>query len=268
MKNSSKNPALGTGNDLAGSPTTDHFATDRLATQVREELLAIPYSAFLLVIARLLERQGYSRVRLLGRKGFVGRNRSGGWDLEAKAPCHQPMSPGEEGFLCIIQVKQFDDLAVQQRSVDELRGCILRADAGLGVLITTSRFSPVAQEAAQASSLAPIVLLDGDRLLTLLIQQKLGICLKPGGTWEVDLAFFHSLREENSLDADTTGAEKRQKRHLRQRLPSLTRDDTLPKKREHQPSTPPKGHVLHLSIVLNAEPGCGKGFEIRRKKRR
>lgn len=261
MKNSAKNSAKNSDNG-----STALRVMDPLTNQVREELLALPYSAFLLVIARLLERQGYSRVRLLGRRGFVGRNRGGGWDLEAKAPSHQPMAPGKEGSWCIIQVKQFDDLAVQQRTVDELRGCILRANAGLGVLITTSRFSPVAQEAAQASSLAPVVLLDGDRVLTMLIQQRLGICLTPGGTWEVDLAFFRSLREEASLDAQTAGAEKVQKRRPSRRLPRLTRADHLPEKREFPPSTPPKGHVLHLSIILGAEPGCGKGPETRGKK--
>lgn len=221
-----------------------------------------------MVIARLLERQGYSQVRLLGRKGFVGRNRGGGWDLEAKAPWHQPTTPGGEGSRCIIQVKQFDNLAVQQRSVDELRGCLLRANAGLGVLITTSRFSPVAQEAAQASPLAPVVLLDSDRVLTLLIQQRLGVCLTLGGEWGVDLAFFRSLREEASLDAQTLGAEKRQKRRPSRRLPSLTRAEHLPEKRGFPLSTPPRGHVLHLSIVLRAEPGCGTGPETRGKKQR
>jgi len=266
MKNSAKNSAKNSHNAFAVFP-----ATDPLVSQVREELrgelLALPYAAFLLVVARLLERQGYSRVRLLGRKGFVGRNRGGGWDLEAKAPRHQPVVPGKEGTRCIIQVKQFDDLAVQQRSVDELRGCTLRANAALGVLITTSRFSRVAQEAAQASPLAPVVLLDGDRLLTLLIQQRLGVCPTPGGTWGVDPAFFRSLCEEASPDAQTVGAEKTQKRHPSRRLPSLAGADLLPEKRECPSPTPPKGHVLHLSIVLGAEPGCGTGPETRGKKR-
>ena len=150
--------------------------------------------------------------------------------------------------------------------MDELRGCILRANAGLGVLITTSRFSPVAQEAAQASPLAPVVLLDGDRVLTLLIQQNLGVCLTPGGEWGVDLAFFRSLREEASLNAPAAGAEKMQKRHPSRRPPSLTRTDPLPEKREFPSSNPLKGHVLHLSIVLGAEPGCGNGPETRGKK--
>lgn len=263
MKNPANNPAK---NSEIGS--TALRVMDPLTDQVREELLALPYAAFLSVIIRLLERQGYRQVRLLERKGFVGRNRSGGWDLEAKAPWHQPMAPGKEGPWCIIQVKQFDDLAVQQRSVDELRGCILRANAGLGILITTSRFSPVAQEAAQASPLAPVLLLDGDGLLTLLVQQKLGVCLTSGGEWAVDLAFFRSLREEASLNAQTAGAERTQKRRPSRRLPSLSKADHLLEKRGRPSSSLPKGHVLHLSIVLGAEPSFGNGPETRGNKRR
>ncbi len=266
MKNSQKNSAKNSENVFAGLPATDPLVS-QVQEELREELLALPYAAFLAVIVRLLERQGYRQVRLLGRRGFVGRNRGGGWDLEAEAPEYQPMAPSKEGSRCIIQVKHFDDLAVQQRYVDELRGCLLRANAALGVLITTSRFSPVAQEAAQATPLAPVVLLDGDRLLALLIQQRLGVCLTPGGEWAVDLAFFRSLREEASLNAQTAGAERTQMRRTSRRLSSLSKVDRLPEKRGRPSSSLPNGQVLHLSIVFGAEPSCGRDPETRGKKR-
>jgi len=247
-----KNPEKNLDNDFAISPTTD-----KLSSRVREELLALPYSAFLLVIAWLLERQGYRHVRLLGRKGFVGRNRSGGWDLEATAPGQQVMTAGQAGSRCIIQVKQFDELAVQQRTVDELRGCILRAGAGMGLLITTSRFSPVAQEAAQASALAPVVLLDGDELLSLLIRQRLGVRQKPNGKWDVDPEFFRSIREVEPVNAQEGEAERVTKRD-RGRLPSShAYANYLPENRQRPSSTSPQRYVLHLSVVLGADPGCG-----------
>ncbi len=232
-------------------------ATDRLSTQVREELIALPYFAFLLVIARLLERQGYRHVRQIGRRGFIGRNRSGGWDLEATSPGQKAMNAGQAGPQCIIQVKQFDELAVQQRTVDELRGCILRAGVGLGVIITTSRFSPVAQEAAQASLLAPVVLLDGKELVSLFIQQKLGVRLKPNGKWTIDPEFFRSIREVEPGHAQEAGAKKAAKRDRDRLLSSHAIASYVPENRQSPSSTPPKRHVLHLSIVLGAEPGCG-----------
>jgi len=252
MNNSAKN----SDNAFAAFPATDPLVS-RVWEELREELLSLPYSAFLLVIARLLERQGYSRVRLLGRKGFVGRNRSGGWDLEATAPEHQALMPGKEVSRCIIQVKQYDDLAVQQRNVDELRGCILRANAGLGVLITTSRFSPVAQEAAQASSLAPVILLDSDGLLSLLIKQGLGVRQKPNGNWDVDLAFFRSIREgipRNTQEAEAKRVTKRDRGRL---LSSHATANYLSENSQRPLSTPQKRHVLHLSIVLGTDSEYG-----------
>jgi len=236
---------------------TDLPAAEHLSAHVREELLALPYSAFLLVIAWLLERQGYRHVRLLGRKGFIGRNRSGGWDLEATALGQQAMTAGQEGSRCIIQVKQFDELAVQQRTVDELRGCILRAGAGMGLLITTSRFSPVAQEAAQASFLAPVALLDGKELVSLLIQQRLGVRLKPNGKWDVDPEFFRSIREVEPLNAQEAGAKRVAKRDRGRLLSSQAITNCLPENRQRPWSGPQKRHVLHLSIVLGADAGYG-----------
>lgn len=229
-------------------------STERLSAQVRKQLLDLPYSAFLSVIIQLLERQGYRKVRLLGRKGFVGRNRSGGWDLEAVAPGHQGLTPGEAGSRCIIQVKQFNDLTVQQRTVDELRGCILRAGAGVGLLITTSRFSPVAQEAAQASSLAPVVLLNGEELISLLIRQRLGVCQKPGGKWGIDAQFFRSIREVEPGNAQETRATRVSERVQSRLLLSHAIPGDVPGNRQYPSSTPKKRDVLHLSIVLNADP--------------
>lgn len=253
-------------NDFAGLPATDLPATERLSSQVREELLALPYSAFLQVIARLLERQGYREIRLLGRKGFVGRNRGGGWDLEAKAPWNQATIAGQEGSRCVIQVKHFDELVVQQRSVDELRGCILRAGVGMGLIITTSRFSPVAQEAAEASSLAPVLLLGGDRLLSLLIHQKLGVRQKPGGKWDVDLAFFRSVREEASLNAQE--AEAKQEGEAKMGKKGNSKWSPLHKNSNGQVlfQENSSGHVLHLSIVLAADSGYGNEPGTKEKK--
>lgn len=173
-------------------PGPDSHASD-FRQQLWEQLYALPYGSFLVLIARLLEKQGSKNVQALNRRGFVGRNRSGGWDMEAIFPNQFSVMGGLEGTRCIIQVKQFKDLAVQQRTVDELRGCCLRASAGMGLLITTSRFSSVARVAAQSSLLAPVGLIDGEQLLTLLIDQKLGVRQSRDGKWEVDQDYFKTL---------------------------------------------------------------------------
>jgi len=177
----------------SSASTTPDFNASDFRQQLWEQLYALPYGSFLVLIARLLEKQGSKNVQALNRRGFVGRNRSGGWDMEAILPGQFSAIKGREGTRCIIQVKQFKDLAVQQRTVDELRGCCLRASAGMGLLITTSRFSPVARAAAQSSPLAPVGLIDGEQLLTLLVDQKLGVRQSQDGKWEVDQDYFRTL---------------------------------------------------------------------------
>lgn len=164
-----------------------------IRAELRKQLIALPYRSFLQTIIHLLERQGATGVCATGRKEFVGRNRTGGWDIEATLPEAQSVSGRLAGSRCIVQVKQFDRLAVQQRTVDELRGCCLRAGSGQGLLVTLSRFSPVARRAALASPLAPIGLIDGDQLLTLLLVYRLGIKSTRAGIWRIDAEYFRFL---------------------------------------------------------------------------
>ena len=175
-----------------------------LRRDLRERLLALPYRTFLRVVAQLLESLGGQNVHLLGRDGFVGRNRGGGWDLEATLPPSEPFGSSQPGVQCIIQVKQFSDLAVQQRSIDELRGCCLRAGAGQGLIVTTSHFSPVAHRAAAASVLAPITLIDGETLVELLAWHGMGVIQAKSGKQQLDPEFFQSLSA--SADALPSGA--------------------------------------------------------------
>ena len=125
----------------------------------------------------------------------------------------------------------------------------------MGLLITTSRFSPVAQEAAQASSLAPVALLDGKELVSLLIRQRLGVRLKPNGKWDVDPTFFRSIREVEPGNAQEAEAKRMAKRDRGQLLSGHASAGYLPENRQSPSSTPQKRQVLHLSIVLSAEPG-------------
>ncbi len=237
---------------------------------LRAHLLALPYGSFLQVVARLLECQGGASVRPMGREGFVGRNRSGGWDMEANLPAPSELTRGlsqahttfnshtHHRARCLVQVKQFDQLAVQQRTVDELRGCCLRAGAGRGLILTTSRFSPVAQAAAEASPLAPITLIDGERLGALLLQHKLGVRQGPDGGWRIDPEFFSKLGKAANSKAKVANHQAERAtgtqvggRHSSQADPFQSQS--------HQPksctptassSKPTQTRVLHLSIAV------------------
>ncbi len=250
------------------------FHDPSLQKLLRAHLLALPYGAFLQVVARLLECQGGASVRPTGREGFVGRNRSGGWDMEANLPEPSELTRGlsqartpfnSHSPHCtryLVQVKQFDQLAVQQRTVDELRGCCLRAGAGRGLILTTSRFSPVAQTAAEASPLAPITLIDGQTLVVLLLQHKLGVRQGPDGGWRIDPEFFRKLgKAANSKEkAANNQAERATGTRVGGRHSSQT---DIFQGQSHPPrpctpttsssnflSKPPQTRVLHLSIAI------------------
>ncbi len=170
-------------------PRSEAGFSSRLPAELRERLLALPYRAFLQAVIHLLSAQGYGRVVPAGRSGFKGRNRAGGWDLEA-----QDRIDGET-FRCIVQAKQIGARAIYQRQVDELRGAALRAGADEALLVTLSIFSPPARLAVLAGArLAPIRLVDGQALVEQMVEHQIGICLD-GRQWAVNALYFESLEK-------------------------------------------------------------------------
>jgi hypothetical protein len=150
--------------------------TTPLAGRLRRRLLALDYPAFARCVCILLEALGYEAARPAGRQEWKGYNRpgGGGYDLEALLP------GGVAPRRVVAQIKQYDALAVHQRSVDELRGACLRAGATEALLVTTSAFSEVVRRHALApdplgASVAPVRLIDGEELLALLIRHGVGV---------------------------------------------------------------------------------------------
>lgn len=161
----------------------------RLHGQIRARLLALSYRALLQTVVHLLSAQGYVRVAPVGRSSFKGRNRAGGWDLEA----HDSMDG--ECFRCIVQVKQFASQAVYQRHVDELRGGLLRAGANEALLITLAAVSPKARLAALTGGLrAPLRLTDGEELAAQMLEHRIGVC-QVRGKWVVNALYFESMEK-------------------------------------------------------------------------
>ncbi len=74
----------------------------------------------------------------------------------------------------VIQVKR-QQTNVGRPVLDSLRGSLHRFDAVRGTIVTTSGFSTGAKEAAFEKGAAPITLIDGERLLDLLIEHNIGI---------------------------------------------------------------------------------------------
>lgn len=174
------------------------YADIALRSQLRQQLLSLPFDGFARVVSRLLQKLGYERVRSAGRRSFRGRNQHtggafAGFDLAASMP-----APDIDGYAqprtVVVALKQYPQATrVWQKQVDGLRGAALRVGAQEALLITTSSFSPSVIESQNAGGpantdaialipgrragdlVAPVRLVDGETLLSLLIANRIGV---------------------------------------------------------------------------------------------
>jgi restriction system protein len=119
-----------------------------------------PYRLEQLVRA-LLNAMGYERVQVTRRSG------DGGVDVVGD------IRVGITDVREVVQVKRQQG-NIQRPVLDQLRGSLHRFKALRGTIITTGRFSRGAQDAAFEVGAAPITLIDGERLIDLLIKHEIG----------------------------------------------------------------------------------------------
>ena len=138
----------------------------RQETSVRESLRDLlaemdPY-IFESLVQRLLVAMNYQNVEVTARSG------DGGVDVVAD------IELGITSVREVVQAKRHKQ-AIQRKDLDALRGSLYRFDSVRGTIITTSRFSKGTSEAAFASGAAPITLIDGDKLIDLLVEHCIGV---------------------------------------------------------------------------------------------
>lgn len=85
----------------------------------------------------------------------------------------------------VVQVKRHRH-NIQRPVLDALRGSLHRFGAVRGTIITTSGFSKGTRNAAFERGAAPITLIDGDKLVDLLIEHELGVRKKAIEILELD----------------------------------------------------------------------------------
>lgn len=95
----------------------------------------------------------------------------------------------------VIQVKRHKG-NVNRTVLDQLRGSLHRFNAVRGTVITTGRFSKGTQEAAFERGAAPITLIDGEKLLDLLIEHQIGVSKKAVDYLEFDSARLSQFETE------------------------------------------------------------------------
>ena len=138
-----------------------------------ELLLHMDPNALEHVIKRLLEEMDYRNVEVTAPSG------DGGVDVVGE------IELGITSIREVVQVKRHRK-TIQRRVLDALRGSLYRFDAVRGTIITTSRFSSGTQNAAFAKGAAPITLIDGDKLVELLVEHGIGVRKRQVELLEVD----------------------------------------------------------------------------------
>jgi restriction system protein len=141
-----------------------------------------PYKVEFL-IKRLLEAMEYENVEV------TSRGNDGGVDVVADIEVG--ITPVRE----VVQVKRRKN-NIQRRTLDELRGSLHRFDATRGTIISTGGFSKGAQNAAFERGAPPITLIDGERLLDLLIEYEIGVRKRSVQLIEFEPADFIDEEEE------------------------------------------------------------------------
>jgi restriction system protein len=138
--------------------------------------------AFEGLICELLERMGYHEVHLTQATHDMG--------VDIIAYIELGISSIRE----VIQVKRHQR-SIHRPTLDALRGSLHRFDAVRGTLITTSSFSKGTKQAAFERGAPPITLIDGEKLIDLLMEHELGVRKSSVSLWRVEPTRFEANGE-------------------------------------------------------------------------
>lgn len=149
---------------------------------LREELAGMKPYAFEQLIGRLLESMGYTDVEVTARSGDRGVDVVGRIVL------------GITEVKEVVQVKRQQG-NVQRPVLDMLRGSLHRFGAVKGTIISLGGIGRGAQASAFEPGAAPITLIDGEKLLDLLIDNEIGVRTKTIELLELDAASLRPTGE-------------------------------------------------------------------------
>ena len=129
---------------------------------LRKLLLNMNPFAFEHLVKVLLEKVGYQEVEVTSSAGGSGVDVVGHLEL------------GLSSVREVVQAKRHSR-PIQRGVLDALRGSLPRFNAVRETIIATSLFAKGTKEASLEAKVAPITLIDGDRLIDLLIEHGIGV---------------------------------------------------------------------------------------------
>ena len=149
---------------------------------LHEHLLQMDPTAFEHLVARLLEAMDYENVKVTSQSG------DGGVDVVAE------IELGVTSVREVVQAKRHRR-TIQRKDVAALRGSLYQFGAVRGTIVTTSGFARGAKKDAIAQGAAPITLIDGNKLIDLLIEHDLGVRKHDIEVLSVDLEGLANMEE-------------------------------------------------------------------------
>jgi restriction system protein len=158
--------------------------------QLKERLGEMSPHRFERLIGELLEAMGYEDVAVVGQAGDRGIDVVG------------TVQVGITTIREVVQGKRHKN-SINRQVVDQLRGALPYHRAIRGTLITLSRFTSGCAEAALFPGAAPITLIDGDRLVKLLIDHEIAVTRREAFLTEVDASYFEPTDEEALVEEET-----------------------------------------------------------------
>ena len=177
------------------SPSDPLLIVERQNRIVRKELNdrlhKMDDSQFEYLVADLLSKMGYEHVEVTGKSGDEG------IDVVATLT-----AGGLTSVPTVVQVKQYRTSKIGPNFIRELRGSARVGQRGL--IVTLNKFTSGAVEEAKAFGKMPVSLVDGERLLDLLIQNQVGIHSQLIQIQSIDDEYFtgDDHGPENIIDSD------------------------------------------------------------------
>jgi restriction system protein len=175
---------------IGGSDQNEFWALVRkqentIRGSLLELLLNMDSFSFEHLIKRLLEEMRYQNVEVTARSGDGGVDVIGSIEL------------GISSVREVVQVKKHRK-PIQRKDLDALRGSLHRFNAVRGTIVTTSKFAKGTKEAAFEIGAAPITLIDGNKLIDMLIEYEVGVSKKTINILEIDADTFTRLEEDDA----------------------------------------------------------------------
>lgn len=201
-KHGAESPFVRVGKGIFSAATkhNEHKSPEQMILEYNEAqrkvlkacLLKIDPFAFERLIGELLEKLGYENVCVTKRSG------DGGIDVTATLTVY-----GVTNVKTAVQVKRYS-ANVGDKVVRELRGAVVVDQRGL--IITTADFTKAAKEEASAENKMPISLVNGEKLLELLVKYGIGV-----KTQKVELISLNEeyFKELEVLDEGVVSAKKK-----------------------------------------------------------